>query len=71
MKLTNEELAVLGDKLAKAYEGLHELELYKSDGAELKRCYCLGMETLYFKVLELAGYDEKQRLDMYHKLTSR
>lgn len=49
-------------------------ELYKLDGssgAELKRCYCWGMEDLYFKILELAGYDEKQRLDMYHKLTSR
>lgn len=71
MKLTDDELTILNDKLVKAYEGLHELELNNSDGAELKRCYCLGMEDLYFKILELAGYDEKQRLDMYHKLTSR
>ena len=69
MKLTNEELAVLNDKLCKAYEELYKLD--GSSGAELKRCYCWDMEDLYFKILELAGYDEKQRLDMYHKLTSR
>lgn len=69
MQFTQQELDAINDKLVKAYEGLYKLE--GSSGAELKRCYCWGMEDLYFKILELAGYDEKQRLDMYHKLTSR
>lgn len=67
MQLTQQELDAINKKLVEHYKGLHKLEKENSVGTELKRSYCLGYEDVYFEVLKFAGYNDKQRLDMYHE----
>ena len=67
MQLTRQELDIINQGLVNTYKVLHELEKQNAEGAELRRTHCWGYEELYFKVLELAGYDNKQIMDMYHE----
>lgn len=67
MQLTQEELDVINNRLVENLQWLYELEKCGSVGVNLKHSYCWGYEDLYFKILELAGYNQNQRLDMYHK----